>query len=222
MEKKCKRCNETKTEECFYLNKKTLKRANICIACDKKRLKEYRIKNKDKLSARTKEWQKQNPEKAKKNRDNWARKHKEKVNAKSKRWKDKNKKHSLEYNSAVYASRKHDPMYMLPRNLRTRLYQAIKHNFKSGSAVASLGCSIKSFKKYMESKFYDNKKTKMKMSWDNYGKNGWHIDHIIPLASFDLSDASQLAIACHYTNLQPLWAEENFKKGNRVEEIKNV
>lgn len=51
------------------------------------------------------------------------------------------------------------------------------------------------------------------MSWTNYGD--WHIDHIKPLASFDLTDRVQLLVACHFTNLQPLWAEENLKKGDR-------
>jgi hypothetical protein len=51
------------------------------------------------------------------------------------------------------------------------------------------------------------------MSWENYGK--WHIDHIKPLSLFDLEDPEQLKQACHYTNLQPLWAEENIRKGNR-------
>lgn len=52
------------------------------------------------------------------------------------------------------------------------------------------------------------------MSWENHGE--WHIDHILPLASFDLTDEQQAAKACHYTNLQPLWASENMSKGARV------
>jgi hypothetical protein len=51
------------------------------------------------------------------------------------------------------------------------------------------------------------------MSWDNYGQ--WHIDHIKPLAKFDLTDRTQFLAACHYTNLQPLWAEDNLSKGAR-------
>ena len=55
------------------------------------------------------------------------------------------------------------------------------------------------------------------MSWDNYGRTGWHIDHIIPLSKFDLTDREQFLKACHYTNLQPLWAKDNLIKGNKFD-----
>lgn len=91
--------------------------------------------------------------------------------------------------------------------LRQRLYHAIKGDYKTGSAVQDLGCSICYFKKYIESKFTTG------MSWDNYGM--WHIDHIIPLSHFDLTDREQFLRACHYTNLQPLWAGDNLSKSNK-------
>jgi len=52
------------------------------------------------------------------------------------------------------------------------------------------------------------------MSWDNYGE--WHIDHIIPLCS--ATTVEELEKLCHYTNLQPLWAEENLFKGGKMPE----
>jgi len=54
------------------------------------------------------------------------------------------------------------------------------------------------------------------MTWSNYGFNGWHIDHIRPLAAFDLANRSEFLKACHFTNLQPLWAADNFKKGSKI------
>jgi len=53
----------------------------------------------------------------------------------------------------------------------------------------------------------------------NWSHSGWHIDHIVPLAHFNLSDKEQLMKACHYTNLQPLWAEENFRKSRKKPNI---
>ena len=100
--------------------------------------------------------------------------------------------------------------FKLSKGLRTRLWSAIKDNQKTGSAVKDLGCSIDELKSYLESKFLPG------MNWDNYGLYGWHIDHIKPLASFNLSDRKQLLEACHYTNLQPLWANENLSKGSIV------
>lgn len=99
--------------------------------------------------------------------------------------------------------------YKLSELLRIRLRSALKRNFKTGSAVRDLGCTIDYLKLYLESLF------KPGMTWANHGSNGWHIDHIMPLSKFNLTDREQLLKACHYTNLQPLWAFENMKKGNR-------
>ena len=99
------------------------------------------------------------------------------------------------------------PKGKLRCNLRARLYIAINGNYKAGSAVRDLGCSIDELKLYLENKFRPD------MTWNNWAHDGWHIDHIKPLASFDLTNRDQFLEACHYTNLQPLWAEENFSKG---------
>lgn len=95
----------------------------------------------------------------------------------------------------------------LAKNLRNRLRKAMLGLTRGVSAVRDLGMPIEQFRDYIASKFRDG------MSWANYGQ--WHIDHIIPLAAFDLSDPEQVKAACHYTNLQPLWAQDNHAKAAR-------
>lgn len=101
--------------------------------------------------------------------------------------------------------------------LRNRLNKAISNNQKNGSAIRDLGGSIELLKRHLESKFHANPKTGELMTWDNWTTDGWHIDHIKPLAQFNLSDREQLLRACHYTNLQPLWAKDNLSKGARTQ-----
>ena len=105
-----------------------------------------------------------------------------------------------------------DLLFKLKADIRSRLSISVRYSgrYKSGSSIENLGCSMEELKIYLESLFLPG------MSWDNYGINGWHIDHVIPLAHFDPADIEQLKIACHYTNLQPLWAIDNLKKGAKI------
>jgi hypothetical protein len=73
-----------------------------------------------------------------------------------------------------------------------------------------LGCSFEFFKGYLEAQF------KVGMTWDNHGVNGWHIDHIYPCSAFDLSKPEEQMKCFHYSNMQPLWANENILKGDKV------
>ncbi len=102
--------------------------------------------------------------------------------------------------------RRNDICFNITCGLRIRLNKALERGQKTGSAVKDLGCSIEDFKTYIENKFLPG------MSWNNRGRCGWHLDHVIPLSSFDLTDRTQFLKACHYTNLQPLWSNDNIKK----------
>ena len=110
---------------------------------------------------------------------------------------------------------KTDIQFRLSSLLRARLYKVVRGKIKSGSSVRDLGCTIPELKMYLEGQFKDG------MTWETWTRAGlhekaWNIDHKIPLDFFDLSDREQFLRACHYTNLQPMWAVENLKKGNRM------
>ena len=100
-----------------------------------------------------------------------------------------------------------DPEFKLNRGLRVRFRSALENNQKAGSAVQLLGISIPEFKDYISAKFTEG------MRWDNHG--AWHLDHIRPCASFDLSDHEQQRQCFHYSNYQPLWAAENLAKRDK-------
>ena len=96
------------------------------------------------------------------------------------------------------------PINRVKNNLRSRIREMIHGDL---SSTQSIGCNRLQLKVHLENQFRDG------MSWDNYG-SVWHVDHIIPLAS--ASTPEQAFILNHYSNLQPLFAEENMKKGCRV------
>lgn len=105
-----------------------------------------------------------------------------------------------------------DIIFTLKLTIRNRFRKAFRDSIKTGSAIKNLGCTIKHLKEHLETLFYSN------MTWDNYG-SVWHIDHIIPLSSFDLTKEEEVSKACHYTNLQPLLAIDNLKKSNKLNEV---
>lgn len=123
---------------------------------------------------------------------------------KQRKWFANNRQRHYQYKKNY---QKNNPKAKLIRNYRRRLYTVLKSKklTKRHKCVEYLGCEYNNLKTYLENKF------KPGMNWDNYGM--WHIDHIKPLSSAKTED--QLKKLCHYTNLQPLWAKENLKKGNR-------
>ena len=101
--------------------------------------------------------------------------------------------------------RKNDLQYQTKIRLQDRISKAFK-NAKASKHYKTkelLGCTIHEAKLYIESKWLPG------MNWDNYGLYGWHIDHIIPINTFNLKDPIQQKQCFHYTNLRPLWAKDN-------------
>lgn len=151
------------------------------------------------------------------NKESYKQKFKESYNKNSSRKLETNRLYRLTnkdyYNKYNNDRRKHDVNFKLSMYLRTRIWSALKTNSKSDKTIKLLGCSIEELKKHLESKFQPG------MTWDNHGLKGWHIDHIKPCASFDLSKSKEQKECFHYTNLQPLWAKDNHSKYCKYEVI---
>lgn len=96
---------------------------------------------------------------------------------------------------------------------RKRLNLLVKQKgaYKAGKMRDLIGCTVPQVKAHLEAQFHEG------MTWENYGRGGWHIDHIRPCASFDLTDPNQVRQCFHYTNLQPLWEWENCTKSDSWE-----
>lgn len=96
---------------------------------------------------------------------------------------------------------------------RCRVYREFKKLSlnKPCHSLELMGCDAEFLKSHIEKQF------KCGMSWGNYGYRGWHVDHIRPICSFDLSDPQQHKAAFHYSNLQPMWGRDNFAKGGKWE-----
>ena len=103
--------------------------------------------------------------------------------------------------------RKNKPEFKLIHNIRSRLRKALKGSKRDKGILNLLGCSGDELRQYLESRFQSD------MSWENYGTS-WQVDHIKPLSTFNLLNTEELKIACHHSNLQPLWKEDHIKKTN--------
>lgn len=195
--KRCSRCKEHKTLDSFHNAKnKLFNKSSFCKCCKKRRQKVLRKKNKLKISEHQKKYKKDNKDKIRKYNQEYSKNNKDKINNRRK----KNRKQR----------RKSDPKFVITQRLRCRLRCALAGESKSAPTLSLLGCSVEYLVKYLENQFTDG------MSWDNYGLYGWHIDHIKPCASFDLTKEKEQRKCFHYSNLQPLWAKDNLSKGDKV------
>ena len=195
-----------------------------CKACRKLYWIQYGIKHKDEIIARRKIWEEVNSDIIKEKSRIKRQKNKEIIQEYHREYYQQNKERLIKQSNTYYkhnqekVQMRHSKYYRmkihsdinfkLAAKLRNRLNDALNGKRKYISAVKDLGCTVDELRIYLESKFQPG------MTWDNYGK--WHVDHIMPISSFDLSDPEQQKAVCHYTNLQPLWAIDNLKKGDKI------
>lgn len=193
-----KKCNKCEVERLISEYTKDCTKSDglrtICKLCSKKKYQE----NREYEIQRSKEYQKKNREEVLRKKLIHAKKyfvkHHEKI---------KNYQRNYKFNR-----RKNDELFKLADGLRTRIYFFLKKRqiSKKNTTFDLVGCTPQELKIFFEKKFTDG------MCWENQGK--WHIDHIIPLSSAKTEE--ELYKLCHFTNLQPLWATENIKKGSKI------
>lgn len=206
-QKKCGRCKKTKSFDDFNKCKNgTFGLHGHCRGCQKEVKKEWYKNNREKELAAAKDNYPQTREryKVRYHNDPEFRERELKKNRVRRRREDVKEKQRA-YERRRYTE---DIDYKIAKNLRSRFNKVIKR--KNNSVLSLTGCSINELKNYLAGMFLDG------MSWDNYGE--WHIDHIRPCVSFDLSDPQQQKECFHFTNLQPLWAFDNQSKGSKVAE----
>jgi hypothetical protein len=212
---KCKICLMEKSISLFpkFKSRGKICLKPFCLECQKienlkyrKNKKEHYLKNKDEYKKRNKKYKEEH-------RQEILSYFKERNVRDSKKLKKYKKEYYQRNKASINKKRKEyikkNINAKIAHSLRNRLLKTIKRGRKNNSTISLLGCKIDEFRSYLESKFSES------MNWENYGTY-WHIDHILPCASFDLSDERQQKICFHYTNLQPLTAKDNLSKGKKI------
>ena len=167
----------------------------------------------EKYRANGKAYRKANPEKVKAKNKAYQEANPEKIKAKNKAYYTNNRDRITRRNTASTKRRRQtNPAFRLLDNMRRRVNNALNGKSKSARTLELLGCTVEQARQHLESQFKEG------MTWENYGIYGWHVDHIVPCASFDMTKEAEQRKCFHYTNLQPLWAKDNLAKGNKYQE----
>jgi len=223
MTKVCSRCKREKGIDHFYKNCRAKDGLQYhCRECHR----EYAVADRDRRTEYKSKYYQENKVRILEDCKNYRQANATKIAQYQKEYYQTNKEKIGEYHREHYRANKEaistyhyeykrkrlqiDVGYRLAKNLRKRIWDAVKGNSKSAPTMELVGCTTEELRLHLEKQFREG------MTWDNYGYEGWHVDHIIPIAMFDLTDPQQQRECFNYTNLQPLWASENMSKYYRV------
>jgi hypothetical protein len=221
--KTCKKCEESKDYSSFYKDKSKKDGLDIyCKECNKIRKAKYYLDNKERIDKRNSKWKQSNQDKLREDGKVYYQLNKEKTAENKKEYRIKNKDiiriKNKEYWETTGREKKrlrdkermkNDPLFKLRKTIKSLIYSSIKNGgfAKKSRSNEILGTSYNEFKLFIENKFLEG------MTWDNHGD--WHLDHITPISWAKTED--EIYKLNHYSNLQPLWKEDNLSKGNKYE-----
>ena len=198
---------------------------------------QWYYRNRERVLARMRDYYKTNQDSIKRRVAKAKAKNPDRVREGQKKYRKENKEKLLEYGRTYYATNKpkykeaaakraatkvakdmrrnrrnwryaNDPQYRAALAARRIAKRALKATKITARTEARLGCALAEFRLHIERQWMPG------MDWTNNTNDGWHIDHKVPLSRFDFKCPLQVKLASHFTNLQPLWASDNMKKGN--------
>lgn len=223
--KKCEKLSAAKYREVTKEERAVLAKKWYAANKEKKALsgKAYRARNKEKLASYLENWKAKNSAKIAIYRKAYYESNKKELVESSRIYRIENPdkvretakkcrvKRRDKRNSRSKERYENDPNFKISLNLRTRVRQALKaqNAQKNYHLKEYLGCSPAALWEHLIAKFQPG------MTVENHGK--WHIDHVRPCVSFDLTDPAQQLECFHFTNLQPLWSAQNLSKGAKWE-----
>lgn len=202
--KNCNKCNIQKSFDCFDKEKQgRFGLRSDCKSCRKL----YRESRKDIMKVYHQEYYKEHKEEYDKRSNEWRKNNKERVAELASLSFKRNREKSYKYKKEYYNKHKDDIIYKLVYRVRNRTKNAIraKKFYKNFKYPDYIGCSREELKLHIEKQFTEG------MTWEKFFSGEIHIDHIIPIGKAESPE--EVFKLSHYTNLQPLWAKDNLKKG---------
>jgi hypothetical protein len=207
-EKRCCDCREIKATSLFYANCASKDGLQYrCKECSKRAATLWRVNNTDQNNGTRRARYARDPQRFRNERNEHRKNNLEHERLTDRLWCEKNvEKRKASKSKTQKKAWRENPEFRLMQNWRGRIARVIAG--KNGGSEDFLGCTWDQFLGHLEILFTPG------MSWDNYGE--WHVDHIRPLSRFNLSDPAQQRAAFHWSNHQPLWAEDNLSKGAKL------
>lgn len=227
--KYCKYCRTLKNITDFHKDKKNKDGLSYsCKECAKNRAKDWYNKNKERAALWSKQYNKIHSAKKVINAVNWAKQNPERRFAIHRKWYENNKEQKKITDKIRYENNKPHIMELAKLNMRRKrkipifklsfsVSRAINHSLHYGKQgrhwETLVDYTIDQLKNHLEKQFLSG------MSWDNYGRNGWHIDHKIPISAFNFQTPEDIDFKRCWalSNLQPMWAIDNIRKGNKTD-----
>lgn len=203
--KTCNQCNKGKDISEYYKEKRGAQGVKSkCKECIDRSKKAYEQNHRSEIKIREAAYRERKQDEVQITKRKYYQKHQDKYVSYAREYRKTNK----ELIKQRYAD---NSQSRISRNLRKRIFVAVRKESKNTSSMQLTGCSRQHLIEHLQSMFRPG------MSWQNYGKNGWHVDHRLPCKMFDLTKECEQRLCFNWSNLQPLWSHENLEKGGKFD-----